>query len=153
MPQNPPPRDWPRISSSIFYQDAAKAIDWLTRAFGFEVRLRIEDDAGTIAHSELCYGDGVIMVCQEGKPAEDRIWKRAMASPLGLNKKNSQSLMVYVDDVDRHCAHARSCGAEIVDEPTTHDYGTDYWTDRSYGALDCEGHLWWITQRVRTGNI
>lgn len=27
--------------------------------------------------------------------------------------------------------------------------GEAYWADRSYGALDPEGHLWWITQRLR----
>jgi uncharacterized glyoxalase superfamily protein PhnB len=57
--------------------------------------------------------------------------------------------MFFVDDADAHCAHARSRGARIVDEPSTHDYGGDYWADRSYGALDHEGHLWWVTQRVR----
>jgi uncharacterized glyoxalase superfamily protein PhnB len=25
----------------------------------------------------------------------------------------------------------------------------EYWADRSYGALDPEGHMWWITQRMR----
>jgi hypothetical protein len=24
------------------------------------------------------------------------------------------------------------------------------WTDRSYGALDLEGHLWWFMQRLHT---
>lgn len=38
-----------------------------------------------------------------------------------------------------------------IQEPATHDYGAEYWTDRSYGALDPEGHLWWVTQRLRTG--
>jgi len=23
-------------------------------------------------------------------------------------------------------------------------------TDRSYGALDPEGHMWWVTQRLRS---
>jgi len=30
-----------------------------------------------------------------------------------------------------------------------HDYGDDYWADRSYGCLDPEGHSWWFTQRIR----
>ena len=29
--------------------------------------------------------------------------------------------------------------------------GDDYWTDRSYGALDPEGHLWWFMQRIKGG--
>jgi hypothetical protein len=36
-----------------------------------------------------------------------------------------------------------------VEEPATHDHGEDYWTDRSYGALDPENHMWWIVQRLR----
>ena len=40
-------------------------------------------------------------------------------------------------------------GARIIDEPSVHDYGEDYWTDRSYGAVDPEGHMWWFTQRLR----
>ncbi len=33
----PPPPDWPRIAPAIYYLDAAKAIDWLCRAFGFSI--------------------------------------------------------------------------------------------------------------------
>ena len=50
------------MSSSLFYKDAAKAIDWLCRAFGFEVRLKIEAEGGRIEHSELTYGEALLMV-------------------------------------------------------------------------------------------
>jgi uncharacterized glyoxalase superfamily protein PhnB len=58
--------------------------------------------------------------------------------------------MVYVDDAEAHCARARAAGAKIVEEPTTHDYGEEYWTDRGYEAEDLEGHHWWFYQRLRT---
>ena len=45
--------------------DAAAAIDWLCRAFGFEVRLKVEGEGGTIERGELTYGDGLIVVSQE----------------------------------------------------------------------------------------
>lgn len=144
----PAPPDWPRFSSSVFYANAASAIDWLCEAFGFRVRLRIEGEGGRIEHSELTYGDGLVMIEQESADGS-RAWKRSMRSPVSLDGANTQAIMFFVDDVDAHCAHARSHGARIVEEPTTHDYGDDYWTDRSYGALDPEGHLWWITQRLR----
>ena len=64
---------------------------------------------------------------------------------------NTQGLMVYVDDVDAHCERARAAGARVVSEPEVHDYGVEYWADRSYGAIDPEGHLWWFSQRLRTG--
>ena len=145
----PPPRDWPRLSSSVFYRDAQAAIEWLCQAFGFAVRLKVEGEGGRIEHSELTYGEGLVMVGQEGGSSAERPWKARMRSPRSLDGANTQCLMLFVDDADAHCAHARQHGAQIVEEPATHDYGDDYWTDRSYGALDPEGHLWWITQRVR----
>lgn len=87
------------------------------------------------------------MVTQESDDA-DRPWKRLLRSPRSMGGTTTQCLMIYVDDVDAHSHHARSKGARIVDEPATHDYGADYWSDRSYGALDPEGHIWWITQRL-----
>jgi uncharacterized glyoxalase superfamily protein PhnB len=69
---------------------------------------------------------------------------------VSLDQRNTQSLCVYVDDVDAHCERARAAGAKIIREPKTTDYGDKYWTDRSYGAVDPEGHLWWFMQRLRT---
>ena len=145
----PTPADWPRISSAAAYQDAAAAIKWLCEAFGFELRLKVEGDKGQIEHSELTYGEGLIMVAQE-TPDSPRHWKRQMRSPKSLNGVTTQSMMFFVDDADAHCAHARAHGAKIIEEPATHDYGEEYWSDRSYGALDPEGHLWWVTQRLRS---
>jgi uncharacterized glyoxalase superfamily protein PhnB len=59
------------------------------------------------------------------------------------------SLCVCVDDADAHCARARSLGAKILTEPTTSDYGDEYWADRTYEVEDLEGHQWWFMQRVR----
>jgi uncharacterized glyoxalase superfamily protein PhnB len=145
----PAPNNFPRMTSGICYQDAAKAIDWLCDAFGFELRLKVEGEPGEILHSELTYGDGVIMVSQERKESADRPWRMKIRSPRSVGGANTQSVMLYVDDVRAHCEHARSRGATIIDEPSTHDYGEDYWADLSYGAEDIEGHQWWITQRLR----
>jgi uncharacterized glyoxalase superfamily protein PhnB len=137
----PTPGGWPRISPGLYYQDANAAIDWLTRAFGFEPRLVVEGDDGGIVHSELAFGDGVVMVGS----ASRRPWSR---SPSAVGGGNTQSLMAYVDDVEAHCARARASGAVIATEPKTSDYGEEYWTDRCYEAVDCEGHHWWFCQRM-----
>jgi uncharacterized glyoxalase superfamily protein PhnB len=136
------------MSSAVVYRDAAAAIDWLCDAFGFEVRIKVQGLNGKIEHSELIYGGGVIMVAQESQDST-LSWKRPLRSPSGVAGANTQSIMFYVDDAEAHCAHARARGARIVEEPAVHDYGKEYWTDLSYGALDPEGHLWWITQRLR----
>ncbi len=70
-------------------------------------------------------------------------------SPRTVGGANTQSLVIYVDDADAHCERARAAGAEITVEPATQDYGEGYWVDRSYGALDPEGHHWWFLQRLR----
>jgi uncharacterized glyoxalase superfamily protein PhnB len=40
-------------------------VDWLCAAFGFEVRLEVEGDGGVIEHSELLFGEAVVMVGDE----------------------------------------------------------------------------------------
>lgn len=148
----PPPHDWPRISAALFYAQPRKAIDWLCAAFGFEVRLLVEGDGGRVEHSELTFGGGVIMVGGSGPEyqREGQGWRGRLASPTQIGGRVTQNLCLYVDDADAHCARARAAGAEICYEPTTTDYGAEYWSDRSYAAYDLEGHLWWFMQRVTT---
>ncbi|MGD9599724.1 MAG: VOC family protein [Steroidobacteraceae bacterium] len=142
------PAGWPRISVSVFYEDPARAIDWLVAAFGFEVRLRIEGEGGAIVHSELTFGEGLMFV--GGAGAANLHPERAFpASPRAVGERNTQAMCIFVDDVDAHCTHAREAGARIEMEPTTNDYGDDYWTDRSYLAVDPEGHRWWFMQRLK----
>jgi len=142
----PPPPGWPRISSALFYDDAAAAIDWLARAFGFEVKLKVDGPDGRVEHSQLTFGDGLVMVATLG--GRGREWPK---SPPSVGGGNTQSLFVYVDDVDSHSAHARAEGAVIVSEPTTTDYGPDYWSERTYCCRDPGGHHWFFGQRMRTG--
>jgi uncharacterized glyoxalase superfamily protein PhnB len=88
------------------------------------------------------------MVGQAGAPGKPEHRK----APRQIGGVNTQSMMVYVDDADAHCARARAAGATIVAEPSVHDYGEDYWADRGYECADPEGHHWWFFQRLRTGN-
>jgi uncharacterized glyoxalase superfamily protein PhnB len=144
-----PPQGWPRISSALFYEDPQKAIDFLCEAFGFEVRLKVEGEGGRIEHSELTFGEGLVMVGHSGGSSHREDDPLPTKSPRALGGVNTQSLCVCVDDADAHCARARAAGARVLDEPTTTDYGEDYWADRTYRALDTEGHQWFFMQRVR----
>ena len=146
------PQGWPRITSAVYYDDAETAIDWLCNAFGFMVRIKVAGDDGRIVHSELEFGDGMMMVGQTGNADEGKgAWQPCQVSPLAIEQRNTQSLCVYVDDLDAHCERARAAGARIYSEPATTDYGENFWTDRTYGARDSEGHMWWFMQRLRTG--
>lgn len=143
-----PPEGWPRIASSVFYDDAATAIDWLCRTFGFEVRLKVEGEGGRIEHSELEFGEGLIMVGSTGGKSTRPIPLPAK-SPRAVGGANTQCLCICVDDADAHFERSKAAGAKILDEPSTTDYGEEHWADRTYRVEDPEGHNWWFMQRVR----
>ncbi len=131
----------PSVIPSVFYRDPTAALDWLQRAFGFELAMLLEDAEGRLAHSELACGSGLISVGNE--------WAEWTRSPAGLSGANTQSLRIALEgDIDAHCARARAAGARIVAEPADQFYGA-----RTYRALDPEGHCWTFSQDVRTVSI
>ena len=145
-PLKPTPPGWPRISSSLYYDDAAKAIDWLCDAFGFALRLKVEGEGGRIEHSELVFGGGLVMVSDVSK-ADKMPYLRC---PKDIGGGNTQNMMVYVDDVEAHCKRAVAAGAKLVGEMKTSDYGEEYWSDKSYECVDVGGHHWWFAERLRS---
>lgn len=147
----PTPKGWPRLSASVYYDDRKAAIDWLCKAFGFEKRMVVEGDDGTVVHSELSFDEGLVMVGQAGGMPEKDPFSKNYASPKSIGGKITGACCFFVDDCDAHHKVAVAAGATIIREPTTNDYGDDYWTDRSYGAVDPEGHLWWFMQRIKGG--
>ena len=50
------------IIPALRHVDAASAIEWLCRAFGFEENLVVPGDNGSIAHAQLTFGNGMIML-------------------------------------------------------------------------------------------
>lgn len=120
------------LSSALCYRDAKAAFRWLEDAFGFEPLFVLLDADGNLGHSEMRYGDSVVMVGNE--------WSDDHRSPVSLGGKNTQTVHVQLgegEDIDAHCDHARKAGADILQEPDTQFYG-----DRTYRARDPEGHIW-----------
>jgi len=124
------------FASALCYRDPKAALRWLERAFGFEPFMVIADADGALMHSEMRFGDGIIMVGNE--------WSADHKSPSSIGGKNTQTVHVHLnEDIDAHCARARAAGAEIIAEPETQFYG-----DRTYRARDPEGHIWTFGQSV-----
>jgi uncharacterized glyoxalase superfamily protein PhnB len=72
-------------------------------------------------------------------------WHEKAKSPLSVDGANTQTVhMQLTEDIDAHCERARAAGAQIVAEPETQFYG-----DRTYRALDPEGHMWTFAQTVK----
>jgi uncharacterized glyoxalase superfamily protein PhnB len=127
-----PPGSTPSdVYPSLTYDDAAAAIEWLCRAFGFTKRFAVPGEGNRIEHSELTHGTGVVMI---GSPKTEDHRK----SPRSLDGV-AQALSVYVADPDAHYVVAMAAGAKLVRELRTEEYGA-----RGYMVLDPEGHLWYF---------
>ena len=125
--------DRPSIIPTLRYRDAAAAIEWLCRAFGFEKHLVVPGDAGTIAHAQLVYRNGMIMLGS----ARDDDFGKLQKTPAQVGGIGTQSPYVIVPDADAHHARAVAAGAEVVYALKDEDYG-----GRGYSCRDPEGHLW-----------
>ncbi|OGT84492.1 MAG: hypothetical protein A3H91_12720 [Gammaproteobacteria bacterium RIFCSPLOWO2_02_FULL_61_13] len=119
------------IHSSLTYDDARGAIEWLCRVFGFTQRFVVPGPNNRVEHSELSLGTGVVMVSSP-KPEDRRVSPRALAGV-------AQALSVFVADPDAHHGVAVAAGARVVRPLQTEEYGA-----RGYMALDPEGHVWYF---------
>jgi uncharacterized glyoxalase superfamily protein PhnB len=123
------------IIPCLRYRDAPKAIEWLCRTFGFEKQLVVPNADGTIAHAQLSFGNGMIML---GSVLEvETEFGRLIKQPDEIGGFETQSAYVVVSDADEIYARAKAAGAEIVIEIKDEDYG-----GRDFSCRDLEGHLW-----------
>lgn len=125
------------LSSALSYKDPKAAFKWLEEAFGFEPLMVILDNDGNLAHSEMSFGNSVVMIGNE--------WTEKHRSPKAIDGINTQTVHVQVEeDVDVCCERARKAGAIIVQEP-----GTQFYGDRTFRCVDPEGHIWTFGQTVQ----
>lgn len=125
------------ITPALYYDDAGAALAWLEEAFGFETRFSITDTDGKVMHAEMSHGDLRIMVGPTG-------WSDWAKSPKSVGGVNTAGVHIQVGDANAHCARARAAGATILQEPEDQFYG-----DRTYRAIDPEGHVWSFGQFLR----
>jgi len=113
----------------LIYPDVRAAVAWLEQAFGFAERLKIGEDH----RSQMQVGEGGAVII--GDVRGDRRPPR--------EGEATHSVMVRVEDVAAHCAHARENRAVIMEEPGDHPYG-----ERQYSAADPWGHQWTFSQTL-----
>lgn len=115
----------------LVYEDVDAAVEWLTRHFGFTEHYRYGDPP---AGAQLRLGRAVIMV---------RTAREDSASPRALGRW-TQSLTVFVDDVDAHFERTKAAGATFTEELHETMYG-----ERQYGVVDLAGHHWLFSRHAR----
>jgi uncharacterized glyoxalase superfamily protein PhnB len=109
------------IIPELPYADVREAVAWLCRTFGFTERLRIGNH-----RAQLSFGKGSLVVTQKS------------TEPNG-----SFSVMVRVEDIDRHYEAVKDSGAQIIGVPTDHPY-----RERQYTVEDPGGHRWTFSQTI-----
>jgi uncharacterized glyoxalase superfamily protein PhnB len=117
------------------YRDAPAAIEWLFQAFGFEKHLVVPNDDGTIAHAQLSFGNGMIMLGSVLKNETE--FGSLMKQPDEIAGGQTQSSYVVMADADAAYTRAKAGGARVVMEIRDEDYG-----GRGFSCYDLEGHLW-----------
>lgn len=106
----------------LIYPDPSIAAEWLQKAFGFRVRLRIANH-----RIQMRAGDGCFTIA-EGDVEPNR----------------SCIVQIRIEDAIAHCERARQNGAVILTEPVEHMYG-----ERQYNTRDFHGHYWDFTETMR----
>jgi len=131
------PKRRPMIVPQVPYEDISAALSFLERAFGFREipTARFVSADGVLLHATVEFGDGVIGIGGQGH--------HGAISPKSGGVE-SQFISVSVDDVDAHYQRAVAAGARIANELRDHSWG-----ERTYWALDLEGHRWRFYQPIR----
>jgi uncharacterized glyoxalase superfamily protein PhnB len=118
----------------VAYQNLGEAMEWLTRTFGFVEHYRYGEPNGAISGAQMHLGNAWIMV---------RAAKPNALSPAQLGF-GTQSLTIFLEDVDAHYRKVKSTGARIVEQLHETEYG-----ELQYAVLDLDGHHWLFSQHVR----
>jgi uncharacterized glyoxalase superfamily protein PhnB len=118
----------------IVYSDVTEAIDWLTKTFGFTEHYRYGEPGGPVGGAQMQLGNAWIML-KRAPPGH------ATPAQLGYG---TQSLTVFLEDVDTHFQKTKSAGAQIVEDLHETVYG-----ERQYGVEDLAGHHWLFSRHAR----
>jgi uncharacterized glyoxalase superfamily protein PhnB len=117
-----------------FYRDVGEAIAWLARTFGFVENYHYGKLGGQISGAQMRLANAVVML---------RSVPPGGATPQELGY-GTQSLTIFLDDVDAHYQRAKAAGATIVEDLNQTAYG-----ERQYGVIDLAGHHWLFAQHTR----
>ena len=124
------------VIPSLRYPNAVAAIDWLVRAFGFSKKAVYMGPNDTVAHADLTFGNGMVML---GSASNEGEYAKLMVQPDEIGLREIKGIYLVVSDADAIYATAKAAGAEMVMDIRDMDYG-----GRAFTCHDLEGHLWSI---------
>jgi uncharacterized glyoxalase superfamily protein PhnB len=133
MPMNPS-NSGSTLIPCLRYRDAPRAIDWLCQVFGFERHLIAPGDNNTIAHAQLSYGRGMIML---GSASNEGAYGPLIVQPEDIGGAQTQTTYLVVPDADAVYERVNAADGKIVIDIVDEEYG-----GRGFTCRDLEGHIW-----------
>jgi uncharacterized glyoxalase superfamily protein PhnB len=121
----------PQVVPYLLYEDAAAAMDWLIRVFGFTERVRDRESDGTVRHGELLLGNGGVIML--GSPGAD------FRGPARLGEV-TQLLCITIPGLAAHRERAQAAGADVSEISIRANRAHSYTVD------DPEGHRWYFSE-------
>lgn len=135
MGTKPIPEGYHTVTPYLAVEDASKAIEFYTRAFGASERSRMDGPDGKIAHAEIQIGDSIIMTSDQFPQSSAKTPKEVGGTTV--------TIFLYVEDVDSVVQDAVDAGAAI-----TMPIEDMFWGDRFGQVTDPFGHVWQIATHV-----
>jgi uncharacterized glyoxalase superfamily protein PhnB len=124
------------VIPGLRYRNAMAMIEWLCRAFGFEKQAVYAGPNDVVMHSQLTFGNGMIMVgsLNNGTPESNLV-----KQPDEIGGAETQSPYLVVSDIDAIYASAKIAGATMVIDLEEKGYG-----GKAFCCSDPEGHVWHV---------
>ncbi len=115
------------------YRDAENAIDWLCKAFGFEIFLKVKSEGGRIEHARLILETNMVMLASIGRsgPFEDGFKLPVDAGGV------TQSVILRVMNPEQILKSAVAANATILTELSDATSG-----GVMFSCGDLESHVW-----------
>jgi len=122
------------VIPGLRYRNAMEMIEWLCRAFGFEKQAVYAGPDGVVMHSQLTFGNGMMMVASviSGTPVS-----KLLKQPDEIGGAETQSPYLVVSDIDTIYASAKIAGATMVIDLAEKEHG-----GKAFTCSDPEGHVW-----------
>ena len=127
----------------LAYEDGPGALDWLSRAFGFEIRERWLVEDGRLTHGELALGDQVVMLASgpAGYESPNTLKARYPAAAEWLSVPYVvNGVLLRIENLDQVLNSARAAGAEVLSEIE------EGFPGRRCRVADFEGQRWFLLE-------
>ena len=118
------PPGYTAVTPYLLVKDVRAEIDFLTRAFGATVNVKMDMPDGTTGHADVSVFGSHVMMGQ------------------GSKAHGEMPAMIHLSVQDCDAVHARALAAGgTLDMPVK----DQFYGDRAGSVKDCNGNVWWIS--------